>query len=68
VADANDGLNEIVIRGTPAPPHPMQPHRYVPSTLRARTELDLTETVPLDEAIRRTIAWHRARATVRADS
>ncbi len=67
VADANGGVNEVIVRGAPGPPHPMQPDRYVPSTLRARAELDLSETVPLDEAIRRTIAWHRARATVRAD-
>ena len=32
-------------------------HRYVPSTARAREELDLVATVPLQEAIRRTYAW-----------
>lgn len=37
-------------------------HRYVPSTERARTELGLTETVSLPEAIRRTIRWHRETA------
>ncbi len=34
--------------------------RYVPSTARARHELDLTRAIALDEAIARTIAWHRA--------
>ncbi len=31
---------------------------YVPVTGRARRELGLGETVPLPEAIRRTLAWH----------
>jgi nucleoside-diphosphate-sugar epimerase len=36
--------------------------RYVPSTLRARTELGLAMTVILEEALMRTVAWHRERA------
>lgn len=42
-----------------------QPHvqtaanRYVPSTRRAQTELGLKAEVPLDEALRRTLAWYR---------
>ena len=32
--------------------------RYVPATDRARTELQLDETVDLDVAVRRTIEWH----------
>jgi dTDP-glucose 4,6-dehydratase len=32
--------------------------RYVPSTVRARHELRLSETVPLREAILRTAGWH----------
>ncbi len=64
VAAVNGGVNEIVIRGTGAG-HPLKPDRYVPSTVRARSELGLTETVGLDEAIRRTIAWHRAKSTLR---
>ncbi|MEK7590711.1 MAG: NAD(P)-dependent oxidoreductase [Patescibacteria group bacterium] len=39
------------------------PHeRFVPSTLRARSELGLKETVPLREAIRKTAAWYAGRA------
>ena len=37
------------------------PERYVPSTERARTELGVRMTVDFDEALRRTVAWHRAR-------
>jgi nucleoside-diphosphate-sugar epimerase len=41
------------------PPQTGPPHRYVPSTIRAETELALTQTVSLQEAIRRTAAWHQ---------
>jgi nucleoside-diphosphate-sugar epimerase len=41
------------------PPRADPAHRYVPSTTRAQTELALTQTVSLAEAIRRTAAWHR---------
>ena len=34
-----------------------QPHRYVPSTARAREELGLRAEVPLREAIHRTYTW-----------
>ena len=46
----------VEVRGTPAAG---PASRYVPSTLRARLELGLTETVPLEDAIRRTVDWHR---------
>lgn len=35
------------------------PDRYVPSHSRARDELGLPAPLPLDEAIRRTVRWHR---------
>jgi nucleoside-diphosphate-sugar epimerase len=34
-------------------------HRYVPDTSKARTRLGLAEHVPLEEAILRTVEWHR---------
>jgi nucleoside-diphosphate-sugar epimerase len=34
------------------------PKRYVPSTQKARTEFQLQETIPLETAIRSTIAWY----------
>jgi len=43
------------VLGTPDPAR--SPDRYVPDTRRARTELNLRETVPLAEALRRTAAW-----------
>ncbi len=46
----------IQIDGTPDPAAPM--NSYVPSTRRAREELGLHQTIPLEEALRRTAAWH----------
>jgi nucleoside-diphosphate-sugar epimerase len=37
-------------------------NRYVPSTQRVRTELGLSQTVDLQQAVRRTIAWQRTTA------
>jgi dTDP-glucose 4,6-dehydratase len=37
---------------------PGSPQRYVPSTQRAREELNLKELIPLEDAIRRTFDWH----------
>ncbi len=42
---------------------PSAPSRFVPDTSLARAELGVEETVGLDEAIRRTVAWHQANAT-----
>ena len=47
----------VEIRGTPDPSCPAE--RYVPDCSRSRTELGLANAVALDEAIRRTVAWHR---------
>ena len=49
----------VEIKGTPVPGR--LPERYVPSTDRARAELQLQEYIDLSDAIRRTAAWHRAR-------
>jgi nucleoside-diphosphate-sugar epimerase len=48
----------IVIAKTPDPTRP--PSRYVPAISRAERELGLQVRVPLAEAIRKTIVWHRA--------
>jgi nucleoside-diphosphate-sugar epimerase len=37
------------------------PHRYACSTERARTELNLSQWTPFEEAIGRTLTWHRIR-------
>jgi len=47
----------IQIDGTPNPAAPL--NSYVPDISRAGTELNLTVTIPLAEALRRTAAWHR---------
>ena len=47
----------VEISGTADPSRPAE--RYVPDCSRARTELGLANAVALDEAIRRTAAWHR---------
>ena len=41
-----------------SPPVGALPPRYIPSTTRAQQELGLRQTVSLDEAFRRTGAWH----------
>jgi len=46
----------IQIDGTPNPAAPL--NSYVPSIDRAHDELGLNVTIPLDEALRRTAAWH----------
>jgi dTDP-glucose 4,6-dehydratase len=47
----------VEVRGTPRIGE--RPERYVPSTLRARSELHLEERIDLSESIRRTLAFHR---------
>jgi nucleoside-diphosphate-sugar epimerase len=45
------------------PPNPEQaPERYVPCVDRALDDLGLRPVIDLEEAIRRTIAWHRQRS------
>ena len=55
VTSALDSKSAISVAQQPPPGVPAQ--RYIPSTVRARTELGLDQTVSLDEAIRRTAAW-----------
>jgi len=51
----NPGL-PIRIDGTPIPG--IRPATYVPDIARAQTELGLSVTIPLPEAIRKTAAWY----------
>lgn len=51
-AAAQGGAVPVEIRGAPAPVH-----RYVPDVSRARDELGLHESVPLEEGVRRTLQW-----------
>lgn len=37
------------------------PERYVPSTRRVREELGLKQSIPFEQALARTVAWHRSR-------
>jgi dTDP-glucose 4,6-dehydratase len=42
--------------------------RYVPSTRRAREELELDAWIPLEDAIARTLAWHHRPTTTQSPS
>ncbi|MEO5968915.1 MAG: NAD-dependent epimerase/dehydratase family protein [Bdellovibrionia bacterium] len=48
---------DVKILGASSPDRPIE--RYVPSTLRARSELALRERVSLSEAIERTALWYK---------
>ncbi len=58
VSAADGGAARVAIVGRPSG---APPERYVPDTTRARTELTLSESVSLETAVARTLAWHRAR-------
>ena len=49
--------DEVSVRIASAAKSGTKPHRYVPSTVRAREELGLEARVPLTEGIRRTYNW-----------
>lgn len=48
---------EVTIRGTPMPG--VAAPRYIPDITRASRELGLVVSVSIDDAIRRTLDWHR---------
>lgn len=60
VAIVNPRLH-VHVRGE-APPSGLPPPRYVPCTQKAREELGLKARIGLEEALRRTAAWHRSAA------
>jgi len=62
VSRASGGNLPIDVRGRADPSRPVD--RYVPSTARAREELGLRERTSLDEALRRTLRWHRSTQAV----
>ena len=69
IADLAKCIAATVAPGTPVeirtpPATGRTPERYVPSTERARSELQLAEYTPLTEAIQRTADWHQLRRSV----
>jgi dTDP-glucose 4,6-dehydratase len=56
---------EVQVASKPVPD--ALPSRYVPSTGRARHELELAQHVPIEESIRRTAAWSHQRASESTD-
>lgn len=61
VSAAAGGQPPVQIAGKTEPDRPLS--RYVPAITRAETELGLRAWIPLAEAIRRTLAWHRQEKT-----
>ena len=61
VSRALPGKVAVEIAQEPVPGQPAE--RYVPDTARAEKELGLREWIGLDEAIRRTVQWHRRGAS-----
>ena len=53
---------QVQISRSPAPGQPAE--QYVPSSRRAADELNLRPTIGLQEAIRRTIDFHRSRSSL----
>jgi len=53
------GLNPDSINTSCDQPNFGSSSRYVPDTSKAKTELGLTQHVPLEEAVMRTLEWHR---------
>lgn len=49
----------VTIKGIPVPG--ATPSAYLPALTRIETELGVRVAIPLDDAIRRTLAWHRKR-------
>jgi nucleoside-diphosphate-sugar epimerase len=59
IAERVAALTGVPVHVAKTPPEGQVPSRYVPSTARARSELGLALTVDLDEALRRTLAFHK---------
>jgi dTDP-glucose 4,6-dehydratase len=60
VSRAVPGHPPVEIAQKPVPGQPAA--RYIPETARAEKELSLREWVPLDEAIQRTVQWHKRKS------
>ena len=58
VIAALDSTSTVEVKRRPDPAAPVA--RYVPDTTRMRTEFALPKPIGLDNALRRTAAWHRA--------
>jgi dTDP-glucose 4,6-dehydratase len=56
------GRHARVLHRVQKAPGTAQPHRYVPDIARARSELGLEVRIDLDDAIARTLSWHRSLA------
>ena len=61
VANASGTAVPVDIRQSASPGRPAQ--QYAPDITKARNDLSLTVRVSLDDAIERTLAWHRAEGT-----
>jgi dTDP-glucose 4,6-dehydratase len=61
IAQFSTTTSTVIVKGKSKPENPTE--RFIPDTMRARNELGLTESISIDDAIKRTIDWNKIKET-----